>query len=50
MSAFPTHPRRPSRKEVEEAVSGMDLPLEKDDLVRCVAERSSTDDPDVDRP
>lgn len=39
MTPHPPHPRRPSRKEVERALSSLDFPLDKDELVRRVAEQ-----------
>lgn len=41
MTAQPTRPRHPSRKEVEEALADLDFPLDKEDLVRCVSDQSS---------
>jgi hypothetical protein len=46
MSTFPTHQRRPSRKEVEQALSPLDFPLQKEELVRCV--ETDLADPDGD--
>lgn len=40
MTAHPTHPPRPTRKEVEQALSALDFPLTKEELVDCVANAS----------
>jgi hypothetical protein len=37
MTKHPTHPHRPSRKEVEAALSSLDFPLDKENLVECIA-------------
>lgn len=41
MSSFPSRPRNPSRKEVEEVLGDVDFPLTKEQLVECVSWRSS---------
>jgi hypothetical protein len=44
MTEYRTHPRHPTRKEVEAALSTLDFPLDKEDLVRCVTEQTGDDD------
>ncbi len=41
MPAHPTRPRRPSRQETEQALSALDFPLDKEELVRCVADQTN---------
>ena len=43
MTAHPTSPRNPSRKEVEEALQDVDFPMAKEDLVGCLAGRPDDD-------
>ena len=39
--AHETHPPRPTRNEAELALSPLDFPLAKEDLVRCATENGS---------
>lgn len=43
MTAYPTSPRNPNRKEVEKALQDVDFPMAKDDLVGCLSGRPEDD-------
>src|SRR5436189_84636 len=43
MTEYRTHPRQPTRKEVEAALSTLDFPLDRADPVPCVTEQTGDD-------